>query len=295
MSEFKRPLAGIRVGLSISGSEESEHLGFPSWQVNRTTLYLVNSLIGMGAGVVFGHDWRSDGVMAAITGFASRVQLQGDGEPLLINMVAWPDRPFLTVEERARLAPSLCVEEAGLPEELRMFEQMRNAEGNLFAYLRARGLTHMRLQLAERSAARLCIGGRVHGSSGRYPGIVEEALIALNQNMPLYLAGIWGGATQQIIDAVQGREMPSTFGGDSGVGALYIRPPNGIEERAELTQGDRVLDPIAAWSAFRHAGVAGLIGNGLTESENEELFNTRVLKRVSDLVLAGLSRLHKPS
>lgn len=294
MTEISRPLAGLRVGLSISESEDSTCRGFPGWQVNRTTLYIANTLVGVGAGVVFGHDWRKDGVMTAVNEFASRVQLLGEGHPLLVNLVPWPDQPFLTGEERERLAPTLRVEEAGLPEELRPFEAARDPNGDLHAYLRARGLTHLRHQLDALCDARLCIGGRTRGSKGRYPGIVEEALIAVQRRTPLYLAGILGGATRLIIDAVEGKEMPDGFGGDSNLARLYQRPPNGIDERWNETRPDREVNPAAAWAAFRQGGVRALArGNGLTEDENRELFHTSVLDRVTRLMLLGLSRIHR--
>jgi hypothetical protein len=69
-----RPLAGCIVNLSISESDDSAERGFPSWQVNRVTLQIVAALFGQGASVVFGHDWREDGVMQAVYGFARQVQ-----------------------------------------------------------------------------------------------------------------------------------------------------------------------------------------------------------------------------
>ena len=63
MSSPRRPLAGCVVGLSISESEDSTGCGFPPGQINRVTVQMVASLFGQGVGVVFGHDWREDGVI----------------------------------------------------------------------------------------------------------------------------------------------------------------------------------------------------------------------------------------
>ena len=65
-----RPLQDCAVGISISESEDSSDRGFPRWQVNRATVQTAAALLGQGAGVVFGHDWREDGVMDAIYRFA---------------------------------------------------------------------------------------------------------------------------------------------------------------------------------------------------------------------------------
>jgi hypothetical protein len=158
------------------------------------------------------------------------------------------------------------------------------------AYLRARALTHLRHRLDERSTVRLCIGGRTHGYQGRYAGIAEEALFALQRGTPLYLAGVLGGTSRQIIAAVEGREMPADFAPPDEMRRLYDRPP--VAENDPATRPDREVDPHAVWTTFHDAGVAGLSRfNGLTEDENLVLAHTSVLDRVIKLVLKGLSNL----
>jgi hypothetical protein len=294
-----RPLTGIRVGLSVSGSEASTSRGFPPDEVNRVTLRVVAALLGQGAGVVFGHDWREDGVMEAVHRFALQMQPVGGSEgeeqaqPLLQNLVPWPDTPHRPPEALSRLAATLRVEQAGLPDELLPYEEQARADPTdpLYAYLRARGLTHLRRRLQERVHARICVGGRVGGSQGRFPGVIEEGLMAVDAG-PLYLAGMLGGATAMMIDAVEGGRMPEDFCPDAAVHALYRRRPAGIAEQDERTIPDRRVDRRAAWAAFRAVGVAGLSKrNGLTPKENRALFQTPVLDQVIQLVLRGLGRL----
>src|SRR3989442_576262 len=104
MNGIQRPLVGTVVNLSISESEESTERGFPAWQVNRVTLQVVAALFGQGVGVILGHDWREDGVMEAVHGFARQMQppvsISADeadaiGQPLLRNLLPWPDEPRL--------------------------------------------------------------------------------------------------------------------------------------------------------------------------------------------------------
>ena len=102
MSIVRRPLTGRIVNISISESDDSARLGFPPWQVNRITLQTVAALFGQGATILFGHDWREDGVMEAVYGFARQVQPpvplsaehreSADG-PLLLNMLLGPTNP----------------------------------------------------------------------------------------------------------------------------------------------------------------------------------------------------------
>lgn len=302
MSIATRPLAGLVVNLSISQSDDTLKHGYPTWQVNRVTLQFLAALFGQGASVVFGHDWREDGVMEAVYGFALQMQspipltadaAQAEGQPLLRNLLPWPDTPRLSQEEQEQLSTTLKVESGGLPEELRLFDAAARAAGPTdpsYSYLRARGLTFLRHRLTNLCNARLCIGGPRSGSQGRYPGLIEEALLAVQQNKPLYLASLLGGASEQIIAAVEGRAMPDDFCPPAEIMQLYQQPPV-AEDNIEVNP-DRTIDRDATWRAFSEAGSARIAEiNGLSLVENNELLRTPVVERAIELVLKGLSRI----
>lgn len=298
-----RPLAGLVVSLSVSESGDSAALGFPSFQVNRVTLQFVAALVGQGASVAFGHDWREDGVMEAVHGFALQAQppvplsldsAEAEAEPVLWNILPWPDVPHLSELEQEQLRSTLKVESAGLPEELRQFDTDARAAGPnspLYGYLRARGLTFLRHRLNDVCHVRLCVGGRRSGSQGRYPGVVEEALLAVRQNKPLYLASILGGASEQIVEAVEGKNMPGDFCEATPIERLYQQPP--VTETNAATGDDRTIDRVAVWREFTDAGRQRIAAtNGLTIEENDELLRTPVIERAIELLLTGLSRIH---
>jgi hypothetical protein len=301
MIPAQRPLAGRVINLSVSESNDSAHHGYPLWQVNRVTLQIVSALFGQGASLVFGHDWREDGVMEAVHGFALQVQppiplsvenAAAENQPLLWNLLPWPDDLYLSEQDRERLSSTLRVESAGLPEELRALAEGASPEdqtNGLHKYIRARGLTFLRHRLTDVCDVRLCLGGRGRGGDGRYPGVVEEALLAIRGNKPLFLAGFLGGATEQVIDAIEGKPMPDDF---------CPAPPEDLYETFSArefdhgTRSDRVIDREAVWNEFAEAGVARLSAvNGLTIEENEALLHTPVIDQVVELVLIGLSNL----
>jgi len=302
MTTATRPLAGLVVNLSVSQSDDTLNHGYPAWQVNRVTLQIVAALFGQGASVIFGHDWREDGVMEAVHGFALQMQppvplsaeaAQAEGQPRMRNVLPWPDTPRLSQEEQEQLNMTLEVESAGLPEELRAFDAEARAAGPSdprYAYLRARGLTFLRHRLTDLCHARLCIGGPRSGSQGRYPGLVEEALLAVQQNKPLYLASLLGGASEQIVAAVEGNTMPDDFCAPTRIGQLYQHPP--VNEDSPGTGADRTIDRDAIWQAFSELGRERIARrNGLSEEENSELLRTPVVERAIELVLTGLSRI----
>ena len=295
-----RPLAGCAVNLSISENDDSAGRGFPGWQVNRLTLQVVAALFGQGASVVFGHDWREDGVMEAVYGFARQMQppiplspadVEAEAEPMLQNRLPWPDNPYLPETDLERLSSTLKVQPAGLPAELMPYDEEARGAGpnsNLYRYLRARGLTFLRRQLNDLCHARLCLGGRTSGSAGRYPGVIEEALLAIEGNKPLYLASFLGGATEQIVDALEGSKMKDDFCPPTSLERLYENPP--VKDLG--AHEDRIIDRAALWKRFSETGAERLAtANGLTLDENNELLHTPIVDRVIELVLIGLSRI----
>jgi len=298
---MRRPLAGMIVNLSISESNDSADRGFPPAQVNHVTLQVVSALFGQGAGLIFGHDWREDGVMEAVHEFAQQVQpripltaeqSQWSSQPLLWNLVPWPDPLRLSKDDLECLAATLRIEPAGLPEELTKYDKKARdkRETPLYQYLRARGLTHLRHRLTRISHARLCIGGRKSGSEGRYPGVIEEALVSLEDRKPLYLAGVLGGATQQLIEALMGKRIRNDFCSPTEVHSYYSKPP--IPERIPAV--DRIVEREILWEVFCRHGIDGLTKNNLlSKEENFRLFQTTVLDEVIQTVLIGLSRVHK--
>ncbi len=302
MNGFPRPLTGYVIGLSISESDESMERGFPLEQVNRVTLFVVGAMFGQGASLIFGHDWRDDGVMQAIHGFAQQMQSPlpltpaeavAAGQPLLRNLLPWPDKPRLPAQDLERLSSTLGVEQAGLPGELKSVENDALGAGpgsRIYRYLRARGLTYLRHRLNGVSSARVCLGGRTADYAGRYPGVIEEALLALRSRKPLYLAGFLGGATQQVANAIAEKKMPEDFCPLTEADDLYDKPP--MKESDASTWNDRKIDRDAVWSEMRQVGRKQFAAmNGLTVEENEELFHTHVLDRVVELILTGVSQL----
>jgi hypothetical protein len=212
---------------------------------------------------------------------------------LLFNLLPWPDQPYLPEKDLEQLRSTLRVELAGLPNELQDFDgdaRRVGPDNALYKYVRARGLTFLRHRLTIASHARFCLGGRVSGYAGRYPGVIEEAFLAVRDGRPLYVAGFLGGAAEQVVYALQGEKMPEEFCRPTPLQRLYERPI--VKELDETARDDRVIDRTAVWHAFTSAGCEKLASsNGLSIEENDELFHTPVIDRAIELVLTGLSRL----
>ena len=282
-----RTLEQYRVGISISTDDLAMARGFTPAEVNRTTRLVAQALLGNGASLAFGHDWRPDGVMTAVHRFAlayARLDAPGRGplSPLIINFVPWPDLPTLSEEERTDLAgvlevrrgpaPAGSVDSEGATVELSPSQRI---------YQRANALTLMREQLEEVSGARLCLGGRVSGSSGRFAGVAEEAYLACRARKPLFLSRIFGGAAEHVIDAIlePAATVPESFVASSGVQESW--PPT-----------EAPLDPEAVVRELHEIGLSGLArANSLSEVENRRLFDAPTVTEVIGGILTGLARL----
>jgi hypothetical protein len=231
--------------------------------------------------------------MQAIYGYArqTRGPVSSDG-PLLWNLLSWPDTPSLSPRLLDEVRPILHVEDVGLPPGLESAGNRAMAEGaesRLGRYCRARGLTWMRRRLSRLSHARICIGGRTAGFTGRYPGVAEEALLAIEEGRPLYLVGLLGGAAERVIDAMNGKAVPN-LPTDPILSELYADPP--IEDSI-ADERDRSYEPERLWMAFREVGHRPPQVNGLSPEGNAELARTGSIDRVIHLLLGGLAQVQR--
>lgn len=289
-----RSLAHLRMGLSVAGNpEELARYGFTPAGMNRCTVRLARALLAEGATLAFGHDWRPDGVMEAITSLAfdyHRPLDQPQRQPVILNLVPWPqERSSLDADLLLRLEGTVEVRAAGLPDELRELAEgaRRLAAGSEERrYLRARGLTHMRRQLEESCDARIAMGGKLDGYDGRLPGIVEEVLFALQSDHSVYLAGLLGGAAHLLGRVILDREDPEPVFQDLRLEEVY-------RQRGAPALQDRLDDASLDREALRRELCSEeirkrLLGNGLTEDENRQLLNSTLEEETVLLILKGL-------
>src|SRR5688572_17139112 len=105
----ERPLEGVAIGISVAYGEDSPQCGFTEEAMNLVVVRLADGLLAAGARLVFGHDWRPHGVMAAVADLAVRYEpsatpLNGSARPCRItNLVPWDRRAELPEQLREDL------------------------------------------------------------------------------------------------------------------------------------------------------------------------------------------------
>lgn len=217
------------VGISVSPCEDAAKIGYDDRQINRIVIRMAQYFLDQDMRVIFGHDWREDGVMRAVADFAAvvatrkaaeneelREEVQRreyvvDEECRMVNLVATPAESLSRAaveagEESGNVLAVLSVDEirdsVGWPQKLG--EEPVAAEwlrGLQVPETRGEELTVLRQWITALLApgCRICLGGRMCGFQGDEPGVLEEAGLALHWEKPLYLLGGLGGATKAFI------------------------------------------------------------------------------------------------
>ena len=250
------------VGISVSPSVEAERLGYDERQINRIVIRIAQYFLDRDMRIIFGHDWREDGVMRAVADFAGvvagRAEVLADSDEGICGSQTPTDGPVARMvnvvparrEELSGAALAAERDSGGVLSVVAASDMAAEVWEHCGSELEAHGwvttcgreaeLTRLRHCLTKMLApgCRVCLGGRTEGYQGREPGVMEEARLALTYRKPLYLMGGFGGATR-LFGAVAG------YGGEP-----YWKARNGLsgEEKNELfetTDVERALGLIS--------------------------------------------------
>lgn len=272
-----RPLEGVVIGISVSCGEDTGTFGVGEDEMNHLIVRLSDRLLTAGARLAFGHDWRPDGVMAAVARLAARYEPAGQisAESCRItNFVPWGNRPELPADLRQELEARgiLRIEEVGILPALAAQEKTRGR-----VWLEAVALSLMRQRLANFCDARVCLGGKFEKFQGFCPGIVEEAWTSAAKGTPVYVSRLLGGASARLIQAARDGSWEGLINADA------FRQ---ISEIADIA-GDGLpsverLEAVLASDALQQL-------SGLNEALWQRLTDARDIDVVGALVIAGLT------
>ena len=231
-------------------------------------------------------------------------------EATVLNFIGWPIYLGKDKRQEAISYPlGTDFEWVDPPTELGIDPALLNAKPNTpfppsdaprrFAW--SRGMTAMREYMNTRIAARVILGGKMSQYVSSCAGVVEEALLALGENKPVYVIGAFGGAARLMFDAVQGIERDEfttawTKGKDKNAdGEEVDRYPHFDEiHRLYADAGFEIKTPEELGEEFAALGKDGLAAafqNGLDDQENRELGTTGNPIRMVELILRGLDRV----
>jgi len=289
---LEKAAAGWRIGLSISDSVDLPPRGFGPAHLRDAASEFARFLLAAGATLAYGGDLRQGGFTEVLFELLTAYRaISGEAVDAIQSYLAWPIHLDLDATQRARLKNTACFHPIEPPANLGVDPATKvppTTPEDRVAW--ARSLTAMRERMNAEIHARLLLGGQARGL-GKYPGLAEEALLALRAGKPVYLIGAFGGCAEAIIEALRGNK-PTAFTLDYQV-ADSVSGESIELYNSQLPASGEPIDYKALTAEFEGFGIAGL-NNGLDAAENERLLRTVNLPEMIALVLRGLGRLGKP-
>lgn len=255
-----------RVAISVSdpGEEELARRGIGDFHVKHAFVELARQILAAGGDLAYGGDLRRGGYTQTLISLLWTYSAVDRPKSQRITQYLTPhaarEMDGEAAAELSRLAAPILVDSPSAEEPLE----------------RALALQAMRTTMSQETGARIALGGRLEGQLGRWPGVVEEAYLAVLHKQPLFVLGGLGGAAARLVAAMRGEwpvELTTEFQLQS-------------EDRATLAE----LAPNE--SELREVLQGAELGNGLSAEENAELQCTADLDLMVALVMRGLGARH---
>ena len=285
MSSPTEPSRGqLLVGISISEPPESEliRLGLSELHIRHAFVELARHLLAAGHALAYGGDFRQQGytetMLDLVRTYSASEQPEADR---VVVYSAWPLWLSLDANDHAEIASvAKLVSVPRPPEAPERLPASRDPTPS-DRYWAALALTEMRKQMNREVDARVLLGGRLSGQAGLLPGVVEEAALAIEDALPLFVIGGFGGAASVVGAAIRGQSTPELslkFQHENTLG--YSELWNEAVGRRATVDFDDLRRDLA-----RHGhGVR----NGLSSDENTRLLATSDIDEIAALVLRGL-------
>jgi hypothetical protein len=271
-------------GLSVSDPSDPDlvRIGLSPLHVRYAFIELTRHLLAQGWSVSYGGDLRAGGYTEALFDLVRTYNPRElSGPDRVTNFMTWPiwqEQPPTTFAELANVATVVqSPAPPGAPQRLPDRADW-TPEHRAWA---AVALTAMRQQMTASIDVRVILGGRTFGQQGMYPGLVEEAVLAIRAGLPLFVLGGFGGAGALLARALTGRRADE------------------LTVDHQVAHGDRYAELLTGLAAHGHdpdfrglrneLGRTGLDGlsNGLAGPDNLRLVESDDVDEVVALVLRG--------
>lgn len=269
-------LAGVRLGISVSESPDLQRLGLLEVHFRLALGELARTVLVSGGDINYGGHLDANGYTAFIIHELRRFSRR---DRPFHSILAWQEHRRLTTEHLSSQVSDLGLygDLTGLDPEGGVIDVFADRPAESVpetdqAVIR-KSLTSMRRYLTERSDGRIFIGGKRAEFHGELPGILEEALLALEATQPVYFAGGFGGVTADITRVLRI---------DGGV---WI--PDYADRPEQDQRWKKGLDLLV--ERWKKSGRTGL-ENGLTEAENRALAVSHRPSEIAALVSLGMGR-----
>lgn len=293
-AEYEEPLnilKDLKIGLSISNPPNLLDHGISETHLDDALVEFTRYLLVHGGRILYGGDLREGGFTEKLYNLVrSYFSEDTQSSHKIFNYQAWPIYLKLSTKERAELNKIVSFKTVEPP-------QICELDKNKFLIpdsienkvIWAMSLTKMREKMNEDLDVRIMIGGAIEHHKGKYPGLLEEAYMALREKKPLFLLGGFGGCTKAITNLILGEKSLELTESLQKKDKEYL---DMIEEYNSNSFSDDTIDYEALLNFFEEKGIESL-NNGLSIDENLVLFSTPYIPEMISLVLKGLANIAK--
>nr|VFJ87078.1 MAG: hypothetical protein BECKH772A_GA0070896_1000222 [Candidatus Kentron sp. H]VFJ88725.1 MAG: hypothetical protein BECKH772B_GA0070898_1000218 [Candidatus Kentron sp. H]VFJ94996.1 MAG: hypothetical protein BECKH772C_GA0070978_1000169 [Candidatus Kentron sp. H] len=274
-------LTGVRLGISVSESSDLARLGLMEDHFRIAIGEIARCVLASNGQLTYGGHLEPDGYTIFLMGELERYH-RGD-RPFHVCL-AWPVHRKYSLDYLREQRQSLkskgditYLDVEGTPMDDPAAGRTEEPVPKPDPAIQKQGLTALRRHMAKNTEGRIFIGGKRTDFTGDWPGLVEEAILALEENQPIYLAGGYGGVTLDMVRAL-GIDGCDWFPGFSD-GGLDVPGPD-----------PRWTDGLSRLERILEERGGKLPDNGLDDSENRQLAATHRPSEIAALIGLGLGR-----
>ena len=273
-------LRGLRLGVSISNSADLGALGLIPRHAELALAEIARSVLTGRGGLVYGGRIKPSGFTQFLM---HEVERYGSHPDALTLCLAEPEHRRLSCDELRTLDQGLgphgqiiCLDHGGVEIGLSAVPHRSEPTAGLNGHHDQRSYSAMRRHITGISHARVLIGGQLSGFKGTMPGIIEEAIYAVEAGQPLYVVAGFGGAAALVAKALDIDDL--SWAADS------------FPKRPDDARIDRSLDQLR--SAARSSAWCAT-SCGLKENELRQLSASSRPSQIASLVVNGLAQIHR--
>ncbi|QYA25595.1 hypothetical protein G3I01_08745 [Gramella sp. MT6] len=282
---------GKKIAISISDSPEIENLGFSLSHQSNLITELTRFLVIHGSTLVYGGDLRNNGYTRLFSNLVHQYRPSKEVSKLFFkNYFSFPIHLKLTKSDLLEFKKNGVLPVTVDPPKNLAIDKSKfyPPVGNENLYIWAESLSQMREEMQRDTDARIFTGGSISNFKGKIPGVLEESILALKKDIPVYFMGIFGGVTSRIIEGLKGNKPEElTIDWQSSQNEIYKEFVGYYNTKKDEDKIDyeQITNFLSNYTLDRLSK-----NNGLTIQENERLFSTIHTSEIIFLIMKGLRK-----
>lgn len=287
-------MIGKRIAISVSESENSIEHGISTIMLRDLVVELARYIIVNGGHLVYGGNLQNDGYTKLFMELAKNYKNSReliDTKNFFTNYFAWPIYLKINADDKAKFKDSR-VETVFVEPKLENsidFTKYLKPENDENKYIWSKSLSAMREEKEKNTDILILVGGKTRGFKGCIPGILEEFLMAIRLEHPVYLLGGFGGMAEIIAKVVSNElnavEFTNCILEDKNYATfLQYYNKNTNERKIDCNE---IFDEIK-----KHES---LVNKGLSRVERNKLLRSNNIIESIELVFKGINGSYVPS